>query len=184
MEYLNNVKSFWKKYDFEIILSISLLYICIYSLYNFYLGNKGSWSKKYYYNNNINNETKTKKSFQSKGETECKRVLEQIFNKPFNKCRPNFLSNPVTGNVNLELDCYNDDLKLAIEYNGIQHYKFTPHFHKNLEAFQNQKYRDYMKQNLCEKNNITLIIVPYTIAINKIQDYIINELKKNKYKII
>lgn len=179
MELFNDIKSIWKKYDFEIILFFCTLYILTYSLYRFLYGKQGSWSTSYSYNKEP--ELKKKKTFQSKGEMECKRVLENLFNKPFERCRPNFLANPVTGNVNLELDCYNDELKLAVEYNGIQHYKFTPYFHKNYEAFQNQKYRDYMKEDLCNKNNITLIIVPYNISNNKIQQFLVDKLIDKKY---
>ena len=38
-----------------------------------------------------------KKSKESKGETESRRVLEKIFDKPFSKSRPKFLFNPATG---------------------------------------------------------------------------------------
>ena len=63
------------------------------------------------------------------------------------KIRPSFLENKALNNgLNLEIDCYNDELKLGCEYNGRQHYKFTPFFHKNYEAFNNQKYRDYIKK--------------------------------------
>ncbi len=114
----------------------------------------------------------------SKGEVECRRVLESIFNAPFNKIRPKFLNNSVTSS-NLEIDCYNDDLKIGVEYNGVQHYKYTPYFHKNEEAFMNQKYRDEMKRRLCKDNDILLIEVPHTVAIEDIQQYIIEELKDN-----
>ena len=179
MESFKNIKSFWKHYDFEIIVFLCMVYILSYSIYRLFSGKKGSWS--YFYTYHKEPDTKKKKSFQSKGELECKNVLENIFNKPFDKCRPDFLSNPVTGNVNLELDCYNDELKLAVEYNGIQHYKFTPYFHKNYEAFQNQKYRDYMKQDLCKKNDIVLITVPYTVSNGKIKQYLVDKLIENKY---
>ncbi len=39
-------------------------------------------------------------------------------------------------NFNLEIDCYSPKLKLGVEYNGAQHYKFIPHFHKNKEALE------------------------------------------------
>jgi hypothetical protein len=88
---------------------------------------------------------------------ECRRVLEKIFDKPFKKARPRFLRNNVTGNqFNLELDCYNEDLHLAVEYDGIAHFKYTPYFHKNKEAFYCQKYRDNMKDQLCKENKFTL----------------------------
>jgi hypothetical protein len=79
--------------------------------------------------------------------------------------------NEVSGHQ-LELDCYNDELKIAVEYNGKQHYEFIPYFHSNKEAFQNMKYRDYMKQKLCSENGVKLIIVPYSVKHQEISDYI------------
>ncbi len=117
---------------------------------------------------------KKKVSFESKGETECRRAIEHITGKPFPKVRPNFMLNGVSGH-NLELDCYNDELKVAVEYNGEQHYKYIPYFHPNKEAFYNLKYRDEMKQRLCEQNNIKLITVPYTVKHEDIEMYIKNK---------
>lgn len=111
----------------------------------------------------------------SKGEQECKRVIEEITQKPFIKHRPDFLKNEITGK-NLELDCYNDELKLAIEYNGIQHYEYTPVFHKNRDSFYNTKYRDKMKVTLCHENGIKLIVVPYTVKLQDIKRYIQDHL--------
>ena len=110
----------------------------------------------------------------SNGEMKCKLYLEKIFNKPFEKIRPDILKNSVTGK-NLELDLYNDELKLAIEYNGEQHYKFFPKIHKNYEHFQTQKYRDEMKKMLCQRKGITLIEVPYTEK-NNIENYLFQQL--------
>ena len=69
-------------------------------------------------------------------------------------------------------------MKLAFEYQGQQHYKYIPYFHKNKEAFQNQKYRDYMKRNMCKDNGITLIEVPYDVKHHEIENYIGKELVK------
>jgi hypothetical protein len=74
-------------------------------------------------------------------------------------------------------------LKLACEYNGAQHYKYIPYFHKTKDSFHNQKYRDYMKRDLCNKNGITLIEVPYTVKIEHIENYIIDKLLKSGYRI-
>jgi len=117
----------------------------------------------------------------SKGETECRRVMEEIFNTSFNKSRPDFLNNSVTSTEtrsnNLELDCFNEDLRIAVEYNGAQHYKYIPYFHRNKEAFLNQKYRDEMKRSLCEKHNILLIEVPYTVSVQNIESYLLEQLR-------
>lgn len=115
---------------------------------------------------------------QSKGEQECRRVIEEITQKPFTKHRPDFLKNEITGK-NLELDCYNDELKLAIEYNGIQHYEYTPVFHKNRDSFYNTKYRDKMKASLCHENGVKLIVVPYTVKLQDIKRYIQDHLYKH-----
>jgi hypothetical protein len=116
----------------------------------------------------------------SKGEIECRKYLETVFQKPFPKIRPRFLQNPITGN-NLEIDCFNASLKLGVEYNGVQHYKFTPRFHKNSEALMTQKYRDEIKRRLCVENGITLIEVPYTIRLNDIGPYINLQLEKKGF---
>jgi hypothetical protein len=149
-----------------------------------YKGEKGSWSTNYFYDSKTtslvdkNDSKMNRVRSDSKGEIECRRVLEKIFNKPFNKARPNFLNNPVTGgNFNLELDCYNEDLQIAVEYNGLQHYKYVPYFHKNNEAFLNQKYRDDMKRRICKDENIILIEVPYTVKVENIERFIKDELR-------
>lgn len=99
----------------------------------------------------------------SSGEWRCKLYMEKMFNKPFTKIRPNFLKNNVTGH-NLELDLYNEELNLAVEYNGEQHYKYTKGVHKNYEHFLNQKYRDEIKKMMCYKNNVVLIEVPFNVT--------------------
>lgn len=109
----------------------------------------------------------------SKGEERCKIYLENYLNKPFNKIRPDLLKNSVTGH-NLEIDLYNDELKLGVEYNGLQHYKFCPGIHKNYEHFQTQRYRDEMKKMMCKDAGITLIEVPYTEK--DIEDFLFKEL--------
>jgi hypothetical protein len=107
----------------------------------------------------------------------CK-VLPFYFQKPFGKCRPDFLKNPVTGE-NLELDLYNEELNLGIEYNGVQHYKFNSFMHKDSnDRFQNQQYRDLIKKDLCEKKGIKLITVPYTIPEHRIASFLFMEFKR------
>jgi len=117
----------------------------------------------------------------SKGEDECKKFMEYYFGKPFSNTRPDFLKNPIT-NSNLELDVYNDELRIAVEYNGSQHYHFNSMMHGNSkDKFQNQQYRDYIKKNLCKEKGIDLIIVPYTVPKEKIGDFLYEELKSRGY---
>lgn len=181
-----NILRSCKVYSFELLVSICIIFILIMSLVYWIKGKRGTWTPvgtKF----NVKNDIKLNSKFpsrESKGEIECKRVLEKLFRKPFPKERPNFLRNPVTGgNFNLELDCYNKNMQLAVEYSGKQHYEYIPYFHKNKEAFTNQKYRDFMKKTMCRDNRITLIEVPYTVDISDIEDFIRKELNKNGYKV-
>lgn len=106
----------------------------------------------------------------------CKITLEILTGYRFESVRPDWLRNPLTGR-NLELDCYNDTLKLALEYNGQQHYIFTPRFHKDEYDLELQIYRDELKQSLCDQNGVTLIIVPYTISKQELCSYILRKLR-------
>ena len=170
----------------EIILCLSILFLIIYSLYRKTMGNTGSFNT--YENNYIE---KDKHSFpahyqttvlraleprkttkKSRGEAEVHASLERIFQRKFYHGRPDFLRNPITGNYNLELDCYNSDIGLAVEYNGEQHYKYIPFFHQNKEAFKNQLYRDELKRRMCKDAGVTLIEVPYTIPVDEIESYL------------
>ena len=199
---LSKIRQIWKDKGFEIVLYTCIAFFIIFGLYNIICLKKGTFSKNINYitlippsknnkkstdnydntnnfNNNFNNNFQKK---YSKGETECRRVLENIFNKPFNSERPDFLKNTVTGGkFNLELDCYNQELRLAVEYNGVQHYKFVSFFHRNNDHFMTQKYRDDMKRRICKENNINLIEVPYTVKIEDIKDFIINKCKILRY---
>lgn len=104
---------------------------------------------------------KKKKRNNKKSEKEVRKLLEYIFpGELFPSVRPSFLRNPETGK-NLEIDMYNKSLNLAIEYQGIQHYQFTPHFHKTTDDFISQQKRDKLKKELLAHNGIDLIEIPY-----------------------
>jgi hypothetical protein len=119
--------------------------------------------------------------FMSKGEKVCKEFLEFTFHKKFEKVRPEFLRNPVTG-YSLELDLYNPELRLAIEYNGKQHYHYNSMMHQSSrDRFHNQQYKDIMKKDMCQKNNITLIVVPYTVPEDKIPEYLYEQLRQHGF---
>jgi hypothetical protein len=174
----SKIVQLWNNHGFEILLGLSLSFILLFALVR--IGKKGSWSKSYYAPNKgqwPSYKSKRRIPRQSKGELECRRVLQKIFKKPFNTSRPDFLRNPVTGgNFNLELDCFDSHIGLACEYNGKQHYKYCPYFHRNKEHFLNQKYRDDMKRRICRDNNIRLIEVPYTVPHEQIEGFIRKKL--------
>lgn len=108
-------------------------------------------------------------------ETKCRQIIESIYKKPFPSTRPDWLKNHT--NKNLELDMYNEELKLAIEYDGEQHYKYSPFFHKSEKDFIKQKERDKLKEDICKQKGIRLIRIPYTVKFNELEKYIKTILK-------
>jgi hypothetical protein len=177
----------WTEYGFEIAVIVAIAFLGICSIYHYFKNDKGTWNNFI----DVSDPPKTTSHRarrtppkESKGEVECKRVLEKLFGKPFPKERPDFLHNPVTGGGNnLEIDCFNRELRLGVEYQGSQHYEYTPFFHKSKEAFHNQKYRDEMKRVKCRENRIILIEVPYTVNIPDIEGYLVKELNKNGFRV-
>jgi len=75
-----------------------------------------------------------------------------VSQKMFNECR-----NPKTNKM-LPFDFFLTDLNICIEYDGEQHYKKMRFKKSNLEKIQ---YRDNIKTEFCEKNNIKLIRISY-----------------------
>lgn len=153
--------------------------IVILLIYNFLIGNQGKYvdhSKLIWSMLASNPQVLPKQHRDSSGEMECRRVAEKLTGKPFPKKRPSFLLNKVT-NSKLELDCYCEELQVAIEYNGKQHYEYVPYFHSSKDAFYNTKYRDEIKNKLCYENNVTLITVPYTVETRDIEEYLTNRFK-------
>ena len=183
---LKEVKSLWYNYSLVFLLFITFIIFFIYWLLHARTRESGSYNKlniPKYINLVIGEKEKVipKKSpvTESKGELECRRVLENIFKVPFPKARPDFLFNKVTGH-NLELDMFNPHLKIACEYNGKQHYHYNKWMHNNSQTnFHNQKYRDDIKRDVCKKLGINLLEVPYTIRHEDIEDFIISKLKTN-----
>ena len=64
-----------------------------------------------------------RQSGETQGEFLSRQALTEIYQKDFTSCRPDFLQSPKTGS-NLELDGYNEELGIAFEYNGRQHYEY------------------------------------------------------------
>lgn len=114
----------------------------------------------------------------TKPERLCKKVLERIYRRKFTRIRPTWLRNPKTGR-SLELDCYNEELGIALEYNGIAHYKWPNWTGMSKEEFLAQAERDRYKLDACDARGIYLIVVPYNIPEKLIPDFIEYQLPHN-----
>lgn len=117
-------------------------------------------------------------------ESKCREILEKIFGQPFPKRRPAWLRNEKrdsrtgTGTMRaLELDCYNDKLRIALEYNGKQHRVYPNTWHINRQEFEDQKKRDRLKIVRCKEEGIVLILVPDTIRYEDLYSYITERLE-------
>lgn len=109
-------------------------------------------------------------------EEQCRTIMEEIFpNHKFNKVRPEWLKNPLTGR-RMELDGYNAEYKLAFEYNGYQHYVFPNKYHKTKEEFIRQKERDIMKLEICNQVGVYLLTIPYNVPLHHLRSFIIRHL--------
>jgi hypothetical protein len=89
------------------------------------------------------------------GEELVRAALEEAFpGKKFDRTR----ALPWMGG--LELDGYNGELRLAFEYQGIQHERYTPQFHRRgPEDFEAQRKRDDLTRERCIENFVVLIEV-------------------------
>ena len=101
-------------------------------------------------------------------------IFEQMFGKPFPKKKPTWLINR-RGN-RMELDGYCRELKLAFEYNGLQHYKQNSFFHQKGHTLSQQKADDARKKRLCGDKGVCVIVVPYTVSMQEAPAYIFKHL--------
>lgn len=108
----------------------------------------------------------------SYGEAIMKAALAELFPAhAFEKTRqPSWLGG-------LELDSYNEPLRLAFEYQGIQHYEFVPFFHNGDRArFAAQRERDQRKREAAGDAWVTLVEVPYTIPLSQVRAFVRQEV--------
>lgn len=115
------------------------------------------------------------------GERICRAYFEQLFDLPFPKIRPLWLINE--DGFQMELDGYCEELSLAFEHQGSQHYNFKPYFYKDSKhAFEKRQQDDSFKHQLCQSHGITLIHVPQIpdlLHLPDVQTFILEECKKN-----
>jgi hypothetical protein len=88
-------------------------------------------------------------------------------------CRPDWmLSSNLT---KLELDFYIEEIKVAFEIQGAQHYQFVEFFHGTYEKFEQRKQYDQEKRDLCYGAGIKLFeidtLMDAIIRIGEIKDH-------------
>ena len=106
----------------------------------------------------------------------CRYIIQELTSFAFPKSRPKWLINS-KGNQ-MELDGCCSSLSIAFEHNGLHHYKRLSHFQRRDESLGRRKKDDALKISLCKKNNVNLIVIPYTLHIDDIPEYIYDSLLK------
>lgn len=97
-------------------------------------------------------------------------ILSDIHGKLFTKTRSlRWLNDDGTL---LELDGYNEELKIAFEYQGEQHYKLTYYNGYNSVKLLDIQRKDALKIKLCKKNGVKLIIVSCDMSLSKYKEYL------------
>lgn len=86
---------------------------------------------------------------------------------------------PLRRSETLYLDFYLPLIKRAVEVHGEQHYKFIPFYHSNRITFLKAQKRDIEKQEWCEKNGITHIVLPHFENIDKWKALILYDNKNS-----
>jgi hypothetical protein len=108
----------------------------------------------------------------------CRAHFEQIFDKKFIKIRPKWLESPISG-YKLELDGYCEDLLLAFEHQGAQHYEKC--FNMTDEDLKKRQEYDELKLKICNENNVKLIQIPILFkktTVNNLKYFIKKECEK------
>jgi hypothetical protein len=178
---------YWSKDRMFFLLCLSIAFICILWIYNRYFCEEETVDTKQQKQKQLQTlddivkirykRLLKRKRIQKKHEHRCREILENIYLQPFPTIRPDFLKFPKT-NKNLELDMYNDQLKLAVEYDGCHHRKYTKFFHKSFQDFLDQQERDKYKDQRCQELGITLIRIPDTIKYDNLEQYIKTKLSE------
>lgn len=74
----------------------------------------------------------------------------------------------------LSFDFYLPNYNLLIEFQGLQHERFIPYYHKTIDNFDKQKLRDNIKRQWAKDNNIQLLEISYK-EIDEIQNILFNQ---------
>lgn len=110
----------------------------------------------------------------SKSEELVRVVMEQIFGSKFKRVRPSWLKND--RNVPMELDGYSQDLKIAFEYQGRQHYEVL-NFLVDQDLKRIQK-NDKLKAKICKERGVSLFIFTHEQNYRQFPKIALDQAKK------
>lgn len=109
----------------------------------------------------------------SKLEARVVRILEDITHHSFDQAHPKWLHEPGR-HTPLELDGYNEELKIALEVQGPGHIKPLPG--ETYEKYQKRVARDRLKRVLCAEHGVRLLTMDYRISLASVRAYLCSRL--------
>ena len=114
------------------------------------------------------------------GERICREHFEQLFGEKFPRKSPPWLLNK-SGN-SMEMGGYSEELKLAFEHHGMQHYTTNNLYVTSIKALAGRRAADSLKRQLCRQHNITLVEIPEVptkTSLNRLKSVIERQCKSN-----
>lgn len=118
--------------------------------------------------NNVKRGTWCKECSTGLGERICRVFFEQLFERPFPKRRPVWLTS--SEGSRLELDGYCEELGLAFEHQGEQHYRAVTGLYTDSDKLRQRRALDQRKRYLCKKRGICLVEIPEVPRLTSIDD--------------
>jgi hypothetical protein len=85
----------------------------------------------------------------------------------------------------LKLDVYCPSYKLGLEYHGIQHFKYSSMFFDSREEFLEAQKRDQRKIELCNEQNILLVVFRYDDKLTEeaVYDRVLTAIRNSSYTV-
>ena len=105
---------------------------------------------------------------QSKFELHIQKLLERITGKPFPTAYPKWLTYK---GRQLELDGYNEGLKMAFEAQGPMHSRYDHRYDPTYEKYYRRLENDCAKKKLCKRRGIDLILIHYDLPKHLLELY-------------
>lgn len=113
----------------------------------------------------------------NKSEEIARVTFRQIFGGNFRKARPDWLRN--SRGYRMELDGYEENLHLAFEYQGRQHFEHVGMF-SSAEKLEQRVIDDQLKSQLCSENGVTLIQLTWNMNYEEFPNAIRNQLLETR----
>lgn len=103
----------------------------------------------------------------------CRIYCETIFQNKFPSKWPHWLR---VGKTKMQLDGYCEELNVAFEYRGQYHYMIDV-YSESIYKLSKIQERDRKKENLCRRHGVKLIVIPYFVKLEYLEEYILRKCK-------